>query len=247
MQTARSPRQQSSSNPLNFYSSAILAVLVQLMMAHSIPNDLSCILVLKSLEVTPGTGRQSNGFWWPPLEKSKFSEKSREQFRWKNGDIRQLTGSDKKSESGLDKFKTATVFTQWPDSQQLLILNKDATRHDVEAPSSWRSLSFEHQHVQGNLYRTKLKHGGSQRLLAAPFNPSVKQLIPQTYKYAPGHDQQGHSLPSTRQNGGLIGDLAILFAIGAFSAPIAQVSGVLGSSMHRNKWERHDFADGRSE
>ena len=216
-------------------------------MAHSMPNDLSCILVLKTLEVSPGAGRQPSGFWWPPLEKSKFSAGAREQFRWKNGDIRQLTGSEKQSESGLDKFRTATVFTQWPHSQQLLILNKDATRQDVEAPSSWRSLSFEHQHVEGNLYRTKVKHGGSQRLLAAPFNPSVKQLIPQTYKYAPGHDQQGLSLPSTRRNGGLIGDLAILFAIGAFSAPTAQASDALKFSMHRNKWERHGFADGRSE
>ena len=189
------------------------------------PNDLSYILELKYLEILPGTERRPSNLWWPPLQKARFRVKSRHLFRWTYGTLQRIQGQVNLGAP----FRTVTVFTQHPDSDLLLVLRKDATKADVQ-PSEWRNLSFQHRQV-GNVYQSIVACAGDEPRQAAGSNDALRQLLPACYSYSANSPQ--------RQNGGLIGNLALLSAIGAFSAKEVHAGNALVNSTRRNRWATH--------
>ena len=202
---------------------------------------LSFVVQIKDLEISSGSGREIQGFWWPPLSKEMFTVGRSHRLIWRNGSVEVADANTFKS----TLYKSTTMFTQWPNSSQLLIFNGDATQKDSGDTSPWRSLSFEHKLSNDEQYLTLVRHGGSKRLVAAPDDGSTEQLIPRTYKFYAGRDLHGRPLSTSRRHGGLAGDLAILFALAAFTAPPSEMLSVLGTSVRQKCWRRHGHANGR--
>ncbi|KAL8975990.1 MAG: hypothetical protein Q9205_007919, partial [Flavoplaca limonia] len=174
-----------------------------------------------------------NTFWAPPNLKDAYirDNASAKLFRWKGGRMTTITAGD------LNKCTTyavATIFTQWPDTDHLLAVTFDAEKKDVvEENGGWKVLSFDYVTRPGTqgLYSSVSVAGGRQQL-AAPGSPAwVPQLLPRIYNYDPK--------PNRPQpvSAGLIGDLALLFALPAFSAQPGSLSQVLMSCMQPNNEE----------
>ncbi|KAL8648411.1 MAG: hypothetical protein Q9226_006008, partial [Calogaya cf. arnoldii] len=140
-------------------------------------------------------------------------------------------------------YGVATIFTQWRDTNHLLAVTFDAEKKDVaEEYGGWKVLSFDHVPHSGTQpsYYSSVGVAGEQQQLAAPGSPAwTPQLLPTIYDYDPKPN------PPQPASAGLIGNLPLLFALPAFSAQPDQLSQVLTSFMHPNRWHKHGLPHGR--
>ncbi|KAL8898366.1 MAG: hypothetical protein Q9192_002120 [Flavoplaca navasiana] len=200
--------------------------------APHIPWDLSCLVLYEPLR--PNYNKQpirvgtdgGNRFWAPPNRKNAYirDKASAQLFRWIGGRMTNITAGNPNEE--YSTYAVATIFTQWPDTTHLLAVTFDAEKKDVaEENGGWKVLSFDYvtrPGIQG-IYSSVSVAGGQQQL-AAPGSPAwIPQLLPKVYDYDP--------TPNRLQpvSGGLIGNLALLFALPAFSAQPSSLSHVLTS------------------
>ena len=216
--------------------------------APDIPSDLSCLVLYEPLrpdyDVQPirvGTDG-GNKFWAPPNRKNAYhrDKASARLFRWEGGRMTDITAESLNKKHSA--YAVATIFTQWPDTPHLLAVTFDAEKKDVaEENGGWKVLSFDYVPrlgTQGTY--SSVNVAGGQQQLAAPGSPAwVPQLLPKVYDYDPTPNRQQPI------SAGLIGKLALLFALPAFSAQQSSLSHVLTSCMQPNRWHRHQLQHGR--
>ena len=136
----------------------------------------------------------------------------------------------------LTWHSVATVFTQNPDTPHILAVNFDAREINVADHSQWRVLSFNHERVCPNSSRcySSINILGRERHLAAPGSLAwVPQLIPQLYDFQP------QATSSSAVSAGLTGNLPILLALAAFSAPLESLVAVLTNNIWPGRWIHH--------
>lgn len=143
----------------------------------------------------------------------------------------------------LTKYRVATVFTQYPDTDHLLAVDFDAEEDNVaNNPGGWKVLSFRHEPQQGTgrLYSYVDVWGDEQQMAAPGSRHWTPQLIPAIYNY--DHGQATTPKPVTA---GLIGHLPTLLALPAFSARPDKLSQVLTGHLQPNRWIPHTHIHGR--
>lgn len=117
----------------------------------------------------------------------------------------------------------------------------DATKWNVDqAPPDgkqwlpgWRALKFGHE--AGGISSVGFELPHSRLAIQRPNNTWRPQLFPDGYSVT----------QSNNQPGGLQGDLALILALGAFSAPGGQMATAIASSFKPGRWLPHNLGSGR--
>ena len=181
------------------------------------------------------------GDWLPPNRPNGLRDgQGRVSFlRWAGGRITTVPLNDPIRTTNLDGYfyAAATVFTQFPDIQRLLAVPFNARTRSVSATygRGWQAIRFNHNQV-GNSYLSYISHRGAERAIAAPGSPRwMPELLPDSYDCEHRH--------ATRNQGGLIGELPLLFALAAFS--IEPNQGFPSNSMGPGRWSNHGQTTGR--
>ena len=158
---------------------------------------------------------------------------------WEDGRNIIVPANDATQVVGLDRhmYRVATIFTQHPDTPHLLTVPYNARTRGVSG-RGWQCVTFNHIQVgNSNAYYSYISDRGAEQSLAAPtLRHWSPELLPDWYNCHPVH--------RTRAQAGLIGELPLLFALAAFSAP-PHSSEVLLSSIQPGKWISHGLATGR--
>ena len=199
--------------------------------AH-IPTDISFLVSFESLKCNYGfqERRSNNSFWYPnDRQKSYITGPNSSLFLWKGGTMK-LAGP--KSADTTMEYSTASVFTQYPDTDHLLATDFDVRKRDVY-PSGWKTLSFEHEPAPAGGTYSKVTIGGSEEFTAAEANYS--QILPRFYW------DHGFSKIPYKKSAGLVGNLPLLLSLAAFTAPLEALSQVLTASLAPGKWIRHQY------
>ena len=188
--------------------------------------------------------RQECGLWVPPDRPNGLinGQGPTLLLRWEGGRINSVPANDPIRGIDLERYvySAATVFTQHLDTPHLLTVPFDATTRSVHHfKRGWQPITFVHSPVgiSSNAYYSYILYQGTEPRIAAPMLPHwIPELIPAWYDCDPRH--------ATRTQAGLIGELPLLFALAAFSAP-PQSLGVLLSSMQPGEWFPHGLTGGR--
>lgn len=183
------------------------------------------------------------GYWAPPDIQNAYTSTTTHWFRWYGGNV----ASVQSLPNPLQQYREATIFSQQDDTDHLLAVEYNVKLQNVRhASAGWNTLSFEHVRLDpGNTY-SKVKLFGDEKKLAAPGSPHwMPQLLPSEYNYrrTGPHDDP---IPSDTRSAGLIGNLAILLALAAFSAPRNRLSTVLTSCIGLQIWRPHHLPTGRT-
>ena len=158
-------------------------------------------------------------------------------FRWIGGRLSAVSTNDSICGVNLTEYDTATVFTQRPDTPHLLAVPYDARSKDVRTVGpDWQQLTFNHEQIgDTNTYFSFVTSSGAEQHLAARGSQHwTGQLLPAWYDCDTGTEE------STRNQGGLIGYLPLLFALAAFSAPPSRLL-VLTNSLQPGAWVPHQY------
>ena len=216
--------------------------------SKTIPTPLSFYVRIEPLSPNYGSNGQPKrhsgaGDWLPPNRPNGLTNGQGSLFlRWEDGRISTVPANDPIRGVDLDRYtyRASTIFTQYPDTPHLLAVPFDArTRNVSQYGRGWQHITFIHNRVgnSGNAYYSYISDQGAEQRIAAPALPQwIDQLLPSWYNCEPRH--------ATRIQAGLIGELSLLFALAAFSAPPTS-PGVLLSSMQPVKWMHHDLPTGR--
>ena len=190
--------------------------------------------------------RQLVGAYWVPPSTPKGFRHCQDPvplLRWEGGRNSIVPANHPIQGVDLDRsvYRAATIFTQYPDTPHLLSVPFDARTTSVQqSRRGWQSITFNHIRVgdsNSNAYYSYISSRGAERKIAAPGSPHwIPQLLSDWYDSDPRH--------VTRIQAGLIGDLPLLFALAAFSAP-PESSFVLLSSMLPGRWVPHGLLTGR--
>lgn len=161
-------------------------------------------------------------------------------LRWENGRITIVPGNDPFQGTGLDGnvYQTATVFTQKPDTSHLLAVPFDARTRSVQG-RGWHCIEFNHNQIgNSNRFYSYISDRGARLKIAAPMAPHWQpELLDPYYACEDRH--------RTRIQAGLIGELSLLFALAAFSAPPTSQGSLLNSIVPR-RWIPHGQSTGRT-
>lgn len=111
-----------------------------------------------------------------------------------------------------------------------------SVRHQPRDPHTWspgwRALTFRHDPNSVSSVGSDLDQ---PRLATYTAQPWAWQLLPEGYR----------AQISTGQAGGLQGDLAIILALGALSAPPQHVASALDASFKIGRWREHQYGSDR--
>jgi len=147
---------------------------------------------------------------------------------------------------GLEEYyySTASFFTRNPVSSNLLVMPMNVRRRIRPASGSiWRDMTFDHIKIKNSraLYSYVSSMGDEQRI-AAPAPPHWEnQLISPVSNHK---DHRAGDAQQKRQAGlqaGLIGELPLLFALAAFSAPAEMITQVLTTCIQPGAWREHPY------
>lgn len=125
------------------------------------------------------------------------------------------------------------MFTQEPDTPHLLAVPFNARTRSVQSTfeRGWQAITFNHNRIgNSNAYFSYVSNRGAEQRIAAPGSHWMPQLLPDWYNCNARH--------ATRTQDGLIGELPLLFALAAFSAPPAS-HGLLLGSISPGAWSNH--------
>ena len=217
--------------------------------SRMIPENLSFCVRIEPLSPDYGYHGQmirhaEGGYWLPPNRTNGLTNGQGPTllFRWKGGRISIVPANDPIQGMDLNRYMydTATIFTQYPDTPHLLAVPFDArTRSVYHFGRGWQYIRFIHSRVGNiNAYYSYISIRGVERAIAAPGSPRwMPELLPSQHDCDHRH--------STRTQAGLIGDLPLLFALAAFSAPPESLETLL-SSMQPGRWNPHGLRTGRN-
>ncbi|KAK0510532.1 hypothetical protein JMJ35_006964 [Cladonia borealis] len=214
----------------------------------NIPENLSFYVRIEPLSPDYGVhGQQIRhsepGDWLPPNRPNGLRDgQGHVSFlRWAGGRITTVPPNDQIRTTSLDGYvyTAATVFTQFPDIQRLLAVPFNARTRSVYATygRGWQAIRFNHNRVgDSNTYLSYISHRGAERAIAAPGSPRwMPELLPVSYDCDHRH--------ASRNQGGLIGELPLLFALAAFS--IEPNQGFPVNAMGPGRWYNHGQTTGR--
>lgn len=174
--------------------------------------------------------RDQTGGWLPPNRSTGDSNYIKKIYRWNARDQQSLTD--------VTQQAVPSVYTQrtvYHHGGKFWVVPYDATEYNVGSMSTWwRALTFEHLPNNGV---SSVTCAGTELRLAAqrPDQLWLQQLFPDGY----------WANPPTVQPGGLQGDLALILALGAFSAPRGRTAAALSTSFKVGRWVPHHFSHGR--
>ena len=177
----------------------------------------------------------------PPTRPNGFADgpESAILLRWEGGRVTVVPGNSSLQGPGLNgnEYQTATVFTQRPDTPNLLVVPFDARTRNVLG--GWHCITFNHNRIgNSNRYYSYVSVRGAEQKIAAPGSQHwMGRLLPCWYDC----ENAEHV---TRTQAGLIGELSLLFALAAFSVPPASL-GLLRQSIVPRKWISHNQATDR--
>lgn len=186
-----------------------------------------------------------SGYWLPPNMTNGLTKGQGHTLllRWAGGRSFEVPANDPIRDVDLVRYqyRTATVFTQHPDTPCLLAVPFDARISNVyQFGRGWQRVKFIHRRVENsnrNAYYSYISDQGAAQIIAAPaLRTWMDQLVPAWYDCEPRD--------ASRTQAGLIGQLPLLFALAAFSAPPKSL-GVLLSSIQPGKWMHHNLPAGR--
>lgn len=187
----------------------------------------------------------SNGCWVPPNTFKAYMQGDTATmfFRWTAGLVNFIPADDRLRRAkhiDLVEYRTASVFTQYPGTSRVLALPFDARAKNASHYSlKWHPIRFDHIEVRKReSYFSSISTLGAEPVIAAPGSPSwIPQLLPSVYDC--------YDVQSQRKHAGLVGDLPLLLALAAFSAPPTKLK-VLKYSLQPNKWAPHQYPNGRT-
>lgn len=183
--------------------------------------------------------------WVPPTKRNAYTSGPENIYRWSGGIVQPLGGSS--FPSHYQVFDSASVFVQ-SDTDHLVAVGFDAQRQNVkDHPAGWRRLSFEHRPVNNTMKTYSfISIVAPEGRIAAPGPRHWRdQLLPRIYDYRHSLDAHDRIIPARRQQAGLIGELPLLLALAAFSAPPSSLDQALTGSMQPGVWRRHGLPSGR--
>ncbi|KAL6722236.1 hypothetical protein ACLMJK_001343 [Lecanora helva] len=216
----------------------------------SIPPYLSFVFSIEALKPDYSTEprhQTTTGSWAPPSARNGYESTSRSLWRWQGGRVLQVLGSDPVLRAQFHRYATATLFSQDPDTPHLLVVPFDArTRNVRDYGAGWQPITFDHIRLDGigvpREYFSSVSPIGAESKIAAPSQGFwMPQLLPHWYNYRAAPNSQ------PRSHAGLIGNLPILLALAAFSAPAVYLSEAM-SSIQPGAWRphRHQYPAGHS-
>ena len=215
---------------------------------QTIPIDLSFYVQIEPINPDYSYNGQSirhasGGYWVPPNRTNGLTKGQGHTLllRWEGGRTTIVPANNLIQGADLNRYiyRAATIFTQYPDTPHLLVVPFDAWIRSVQGyERGWQHITFDHNQVgNSNAFYSYISDLGAEPRIAAPGLPNwIDQLVPAWYDCDPRH--------ASRTQAGLIGQLPLLFALAAFSAPPKSL-GVLLSSMQPGKWMHHDLPTGR--
>ena len=162
-------------------------------------------------------------------------------LRWQGGRTTIVPANDPIQSINLDRYfhSAATIFTHHPHTPHLFAVPFDArTRSVHHFGRGWQPITFNHNRIGDNSsYYSYISNQGAESRIAAPGSARwIPQLLPTWYDCEPRH--------ATRIQAGLIGELPLLFALAAFSAPPTSQVPFL-NSVARGTWHPHNQPTGR--
>ena len=178
-------------------------------------------------------------FWSPPTIRTGYTRTSRSFFRWRGGIMTHASAHDHLGQL----FSAATVFTQNPDTTHLLVVPFDAQVRNAHennggnnggSDGGWRPLVFRHVRIDNTPYTYSAVSavGDRQHIAARGSSHWMPQLLPRVYDFQNG---------SPRLQAGLIGDIPLLIALAAFSAPPNALGAVLTNHVRPGVWCPHPY------
>ena len=218
--------------------------------SKTIPMPLSFYVRIEPISPDYGCNGQSirhaeAGYWMPPDRPNELTKGQGHTLllRWEGGRTTIVPANDPIRDADLNGYiyRAATIFTQQPDTPHLLVVPFDARIRSVqEYGRGWQYITFDHNRVgnsDSSAYYSYVSDRGAEQRIAAPaLLPWMDQLLSPWYDCVPRH--------ASRTQAGLIGQLPLLFALAAFSAPPKSL-GVLLSSIQPGKWMHHNLPTGR--
>ena len=178
---------------------------------------------------------EAHQLWVPPNIRTGYTQGTSILLSWMGGTMTPIAVNDAVCGSLHQIYNSATVFTQNPDTPHLLVVPFDALKiHPYQSPGGWKPLNFRHVRVDKlqRTYSAVSAMGDRQRIAAPGSSHWTPQLLPRIY------DDQ---IRSPRIQAGLIGNIPLLIALAAFSAPPAALVAVLTNCLRPNYWRPHQF------
>jgi hypothetical protein len=167
-------------------------------------------------------------FWMPPVRTSQFRRTAGNIYRWRLGESSLITG---KETLGMEVYSTVSMFYQ-ARQDNFLVARVDCTR-DAQL-NGWSQTRFKNK--LNNI--SEVGFFGAKLGLSASAKGStwMPQLLPQVYDHR-ARDTGKHRLDT--QDGGLCGDLPILFAMAAYSAKVEDAEAVIAECFKLGGWVPH--------
>ena len=179
----------------------------------------------------------AHGYWDPPFYWNAYKKQTGALYRWRDGLI--TLASPGTTPGQL--FSCATVFTQSPSTQHLLVVEFDAQTRNVSQNGHWQNLGFnyvQHQSEDAQYSELDLGRRTSEDHLVAPPSAGrsewMRELFTSQYRYNDQHDE----VPAPK-SAGLIGKLCFILAFVAFSRPAPHLHSVLTNNVRLGRWIPH--------
>lgn len=172
-----------------------------------------------------------SGYWTPPDEMSR---------QFKSTDVRRLyrwNARDSQTVTPIAFPANCTVYgraTVYHCNSRFWAVPYDATRYNVrEQNIMWKALKFDH--LSNGVSSVGFAHEEPRLATQHPNQTWPQQLFPDGYQAIQGSNQPG----------GLQGDLAVILALAAFSAPRGQMANAINTSFKVGRWHTHHLGYGR--
>ena len=194
---------------------------------------------------------QPPGWFQPSNSRTVHIPGDTDLFRCKSGRFSQITQEDLGwRQKSTTPYSEATVYSGRGGeiaTDHLLAVNLDATTVDLPHNNNrWGGLQFRDVTEAPGRIRSKVDVTGLKQEIAAP-GPRhlVKQVIPSDYDFEIKLDQQSNEIRPTNTFTGLIGNMSILIAMAAFSAPQLFLKTILENHLRLGRWLEHQHPTGR--
>ena len=183
-----------------------------------------------------------NSMWFQPPSTPRSIKTEKDPItllRWEGGRNIIVPANALIQRADLDEYvyRAATIFIQYPDNPCLLAVPFDARTRSVQLfRRGWQHITFNNTrngNSSSNTYYSYISSRGAGQEITTGLPHWIPQIWPAR-----------NTSYTTSIQSGLIGELPLLFAIAAFSAPPSSPE-VLLSSMHPGKWTPYGLSIGR--